>query len=391
MRIENGGRKLANRIILNETSYFGWNAREHLVPEIQKRQFKKILVVTDETLMKCDVASKVIDALKEGNISFEVFDKVKPNPTIKNCHDGIDACKKTGADAIVAVGGGSVIDTAKCIGIVINNPEFYDINSLEGTADTKNKSLPIIALPTTAGTAAEVTINYVITDEENVVKRVCVDPNDIPIVSIIDTELMSGMPRMTAAATGLDALTHAMEGYITKAHWEMTDMFHLKSMELTYRNLVSAVDKDREAMDMMGLSQYIAGMGFSNVGLGIVHSMAHQLGATYDVAHGIACSLFLPYVLEWNGEVVKSRFRDMAKAFGLHVDERSDEVCVSLVVNAVRDLETRLGVPQHLNELGVKKEDFEVMAEKALRDPCTGGNPREVTKEDIIMLMERAY
>lgn len=391
MRIENGGRKLANRIILNETSYFGWNAREHLVPEIQKRQFKKILVVTDETLMKCDVASKVIDALKDGNISFEVFDKVKPNPTIKNCHDGIDACKKTGADAIVAVGGGSVIDTAKCIGIVINNPEFYDINSLEGTADTKNKSLPIIALPTTAGTAAEVTINYVITDEENVVKRVCVDPNDIPIVSIIDTELMSGMPRMTAAATGLDALTHAMEGYITKAHWEMTDMFHLKSMELTYRNLVSAVDKDKEAMNMMGLSQYIAGMGFSNVGLGIVHSMAHQLGATYDVAHGIACSLFLPYVLEWNGEVVKSRFRDMAKAFGLHVDERSDEVCVSLVVNAVRDLETRLGVPQHLNELGVKKEDFEVMAEKALRDPCTGGNPREVTKEDIIMLMERAY
>ena len=382
---------MANRIILNETSYFGWNAREHLVPEIQKRQFKKILVVTDETLMKCDVASKVIDALKDGNISFEVFDKVKPNPTIKNCHDGIDACKKTGADAIVAVGGGSVIDTAKCIGIVINNPEFYDINSLEGTADTKNKSLPIIALPTTAGTAAEVTINYVITDEENVVKRVCVDPNDIPIVSIIDTELMSGMPKMTAAATGLDALTHAMEGYITKAHWEMTDMFHLKSMELTYRNLVSAVDKDKEAMDMMGLSQYIAGMGFSNVGLGIVHSMAHQLGATYDVAHGIACSLFLPYVLEWNGEVVKSRFRDMAKAFGLHVDERSDEVCVSLVVNAVRELETRLGVPQHLNELGVKKEDFEVMAEKALRDPCTGGNPREVTKEDIIMLMERAY
>ena len=382
---------MANRIILNETSYFGWNAREHLVPEIQKRQFKKILVVTDETLMKCDVASKVIDALKDGNISFEVFDKVKPNPTIKNCHDGIDACKKAGADAIVAVGGGSVIDTAKCIGIVINNPEFYDINSLEGTADTKNKSLPIIALPTTAGTAAEVTINYVITDEENVVKRVCVDPNDIPIVSIIDTELMSGMPRMTAAATGLDALTHAMEGYITKAHWEMTDMFHLKSMELTYRNLVSAVDKDKEAMDMMGLSQYIAGMGFSNVGLGIVHSMAHQLGATYDVAHGIACSLFLPYVLEWNGEVVKSRFRDMAKAFGLHVDERSDEVCVSLVVNAVRDLETRLGVPQHLNELGVKKEDFEVMAEKALQDPCTGGNPREVTKEDIIMLMERAY
>ena len=382
---------MTNRIILNETSYFGWNARSRLLAEIQKRKFKKILVVTDETLMKCDVASKVIDVLKDGNISFEVFDKVKPNPTIKNCHDGIAACKKVGADAIVAVGGGSVIDTAKCIGIVVNNPEFYDINSLEGTADTKERSLPIIALPTTAGTAAEVTINYVITDEENVVKRVCVDPNDIPIVSIIDTELMSGMPKMTAAATGLDALTHAMEGYITKAHWEMTDMFHLKSMELTYHNLVKAVSKDKDAMDMMGLSQYIAGMGFSNVGLGIVHSMAHQLGATYDVAHGIACSLFLPYVLEWNGEVCASRFRDMAKSFGLHVDERSDETCVELVVNAVRDLETKLGVPQHLNELGVKKEDFEVMAKKALEDPCTGGNPREVTKEDIIMLMERAY
>ena len=382
---------MANRIVLNETSYFGWNARENLVPEIKRRKFERVLIVTDETLMSCDVAKKVIDCLDESQIDYQIFDKVKPNPTIKNCHDGIEACQNYKADVIVAVGGGSVIDTAKCIGIVVENPEFYDINSLEGTANTQNRSLPIIALPTTAGTAAEVTINYVITDEKNIVKRVCVDPNDIPLLAIIDTELMSGMPPMTAAATGLDALTHAMEGYITAAHWEMTDMFHLKSMELTYHNLEKAVAKDKEAMDKMGLSQYIAGMGFSNVGLGIVHSMAHQLGATYDVTHGIACALFLPYVLEWNGKACPERFRKMAEAFGLNVKDREDEECVDLVVKAVRELETRLGVPQHLKELNVQKEDFDLLAEKALQDPCTGGNPRNVTKEDIIALFEKAY
>ena len=382
---------MANRIVLNETSYFGWNARENLVPEIKRRKFERVLIVTDETLLSCDVAKKVIDCLDESQIDYQIFDKVKPNPTIKNCHDGIEACQNYKADVIVAVGGGSVIDTAKCIGIVVENPEFYDINSLEGTANTQNRSLPIIALPTTAGTAAEVTINYVITDEKNIVKRVCVDPNDIPLLAIIDTELMSGMPPMTAAATGLDALTHAMEGYITAAHWEMTDMFHLKSMELTYHNLEKAVAKDKEAMDKMGLSQYIAGMGFSNVGLGIVHSMAHQLGATYDVAHGIACALFLPYVLEWNGKACPERFRKMAEAFGLNVKDREDEECVDLVVKAVRELETRLGVPQHLKELNVQKEDFDLLAEKALQDPCTGGNPRNVTKEDIIALFEKAY
>ncbi len=382
---------MANRIVLNETSYFGWNARENLVPEIKRRKFERVLIVTDETLMSCGVAKKVIDCLDESQIDYQIFDKVKPNPTIKNCHDGIEACQNYKADVIVAVGGGSVIDTAKCIGIVVENPEFYDINSLEGTANTQNRSLPIIALPTTAGTAAEVTINYVITDEKNIVKRVCVDPNDIPLLAIIDTELMSGMPPMTAAATGLDALTHAMEGYITAAHWEMTDMFHLKSMELTYHNLEKAVAKDKEAMDKMGLSQYIAGMGFSNVGLGIVHSMAHQLGATYDVAHGIACALFLPYVLEWNGKACPERFRKMAEAFGLNVKDREDEECVDLVVKAVRELETRLGVPQHLKELNVQKEDFDLLAEKALQDPCTGGNPRNVTKEDIIALFEKAY
>ena len=382
---------MSNRIILNETSYFGWNARENLVPEIKRRSFKKILLVTDETLMNCGVTKLVIDCLDRGNIDYKIFDKVKPNPTISNCHEGIKVCQEYGADAIVCVGGGSVIDTAKCIGIVIENPEFYDINSLEGVADTKNRCLPIIALPTTAGTAAEVTINYVITDEEAVIKRVCVDPNDIPVLAIIDTELMAGMPKMTAAATGLDALTHAMEGYITKAHWEMTDMFHLKSMELTYKYLYDAVNKDKTAIDKMGLSQYIAGMGFSNVGLGIVHSMAHQLGATYDVAHGIACSLFLPYVLEWNGVVCPERYRDMGKAFGLNMDNLSDMECVSKVVSAVRELETKLGVPQHLSELNVRKEDFEVLASKALKDPCTGGNPREVKLEDIIELLEKAY
>ncbi len=382
---------MSNRIILNETSYFGWNARENLVPEIKRRNFKKILLVTDETLMNCGVTKLVIDCLDRGDIDYKIFDKVKPNPTISNCHEGIKVCQEYGADAIVCVGGGSVIDTAKCIGIVIENPEFYDINSLEGVADTKNRCLPIIALPTTAGTAAEVTINYVITDEEAVIKRVCVDPNDIPVLAIIDTELMAGMPKMTAAATGLDALTHAMEGYITKAHWEMTDMFHLKSMELTYKYLYDAVNKDKTAIDKMGLSQYIAGMGFSNVGLGIVHSMAHQLGATYDVAHGIACSLFLPYVLEWNGVVCPERYRDMGKAFGLNMDNLSDMECVSKVVSAVRELETKLGVPQHLSELNVRKEDFEVLASKALKDPCTGGNPREVKLEDIMELLEKAY
>ena len=382
---------MSNRIILNETSYFGWNARENLVPEIKRRNFKKILLVTDETLMNCGVTKLVIGCLDRGDIDYKIFDKVKPNPTISNCHEGIKVCQEYGADAIVCVGGGSVIDTAKCIGIVIENPEFYDINSLEGVADTKNRCLPIIALPTTAGTAAEVTINYVITDEEAVIKRVCVDPNDIPVLAIIDTELMAGMPRMTAAATGLDALTHAMEGYITKAHWEMTDMFHLKSMELTYKYLYDAVNKDKTAIDKMGLSQYIAGMGFSNVGLGIVHSMAHQLGATYDVAHGIACSLFLPYVLEWNGVVCPERYRDMGLAFGLNMDNLSDMECVGKVVSAVRKLETKLGVPQHLSELNVRKEDFEVLASKALKDPCTGGNPREVKLEDIIELLEKAY
>jgi len=382
---------MANRMILNETSYFGWNARENLVPEIKRRGFKRILVVSDENLGKCGVTGKVTELLDEAKIKYNIFDKVKPNPTITNCHDGIKACRKFHADSIVAIGGGSVIDTAKCIGIVIANKEFYDINSLEGVADTKNKSLPIICLPTTAGTGAEVTINYVITDEVNKVKRVCVDPNDIPIISIVDTELMSKMPRMTAAATGLDALTHAMEGYITKAHWDIPDMFHLQSMSMTYKYLYGAVNKDRNAQEKMAMSEYVAGMGFSNVGLGIVHSMAHQLGATYDIAHGIACSLFLPYVLEWNGEIASERYRKMAEAFGIATDGRTDKECVALVVKAVRNLEKSLGVPMTLKELNVSPASFDVMASKALVDPCTGGNPRNVTKKDLIDLFKKAY
>ncbi len=384
---------MTNRMILNETSYFGWGARENIIPEIKKRKFKKILFVTDKTLKECGVADMVTKQL-DGNVDYEIYDDIKPNPTITNCQNGIDYCKKIKADAIVAVGGGSVIDTAKCIGIVTTNPEFYDINLLEGLANTKNPSLPIIALPTTSGTAAEVTINYVITDEKNIVKRVCVDPHDIPVLSIIDMELMAGMPKMTAAATGLDALTHAMEGYITKAHWEMTDMFHLKSMCMTYHNLEKAVNKDKQAIINMGISQYIAGMGFSNVGLGIVHSMAHQLGATYDVAHGIACALFLPYILKWNGEVCPERFKPMAIVFGLDTKNKTDQECVELVVNAIKDLEKRLGIPTKLSEIENKKitkESFEIMAEKAVKDPCTAGNPREVTKEDILNLFNEAY
>jgi len=383
---------MANRIVLNETSYFGWGSREVLVDEINTRQLKKALLVTDNTLINVGVAGKVMDTLNGANIPYEVYSEIKPNPTIKNVQDGVSKCKEVGADYLIAVGGGSVIDTAKGIAIVMTNPEFADVRSLVGVAPTKNRCLPIIALPTTAGTAAEVTINYVITDEENTVKLVCVDPKDIPVLSIVDTELMAGMPKLTAASTGLDALTHAMEGYITKGAWEMTDMFHLEAIRIIYHNIEKAVEKDQTAMEQMGLAQYIAGMGFSNVGLGIVHSMAHQLGATYDVPHGIACSLFLPYILEWNGVVCPDKFRTMGtRCFDLDMSNVSDEEAVSMVVNVVRDLETRLGVPQHMSEVGAKVEDFSILAHKAYVDPCTGGNPREVTEEAIVELFKKSF
>ena len=382
---------MTNRIILNETSYFGWGARNELPNEIKRRKFKKALLVTDNTLLNCGVTNKVLEVLDSNNIPYEIYSDIKPNPTISNVKEGLEKCKKIGADYLIAVGGGSVIDTAKAIGIIMNNPEFDDVKSLVGVADTKNKAMPIIAMPTTAGTAAEVTINYVITDTDAVVKLVCVDPNDIPVMAIIDTELMAGMPKGTIAATGMDALTHAMEGYITKAHWTMTDMFHLKAMEIIYHNLEAAYNGDKDAINNMGLAQYIAGMGFSNVGLGIVHSMAHQLGALYDTPHGVANALLLPYIMEWNGEVCPERFRDMGLAFGLPMEGTTEEEAISMVVNAIRNLALRLDIPQHIKDVGGKEEDIEILAEKALNDPRTGGNPREVTKEDFIKLFKKCF
>lgn len=382
---------MTNRIILNETSYFGFGAREVLVSEIKRRKFKRALVVTDETLLKVGVTNKVLTLLDENEIPYEIFSDIKPNPTITNVKKGLKIAKKYHCDYLIAVGGGSVIDTAKAIGIVVNNPEFKEIKNLVGTADTKNPSLPIIALPTTAGTAAEVTINYVITDEESVVKLVCVDPNDIPVLAIVDTELMAAMPVSTAAATGLDALTHAMECYITKGAWEMSDMFALKAMNLIYNNLESAVNKNQDAMDKMALAQYIAGMGFSNVGLGIVHSMAHQLGAVYDTPHGVANALLLPYILEYNGEVCPDRFRDMGEAFGLDMSNLSDKEAVEKVASAVRELAIRLNIPQHIKDVGGKEEDIPMLAKKALEDPCTGGNPRDMDLDEFEKLFKKAF
>ncbi len=382
---------MANRIILNETSYFGWGSREVLIDEIKKRKFKRALVVTDETLLKVGVVNKVLNMLDENNIVYDLFSDVKPNPTIGNVKKGLKIAKKYHCDYVIAVGGGSVIDAAKAIAIVVNNPEFKEIKNLVGVADTKERCLPIIALPTTAGTAAEVTINYVITDEEAVVKLVCVDPNDIPVLSIVDTELMAGMPAATAAATGLDALTHAMECYITKGAWEMSDMFALKAIELIYKNLESAVNKNQDAMEKMALAQYIAGMGFSNVGLGIVHSMAHQLGAVYDTPHGVANALLLPYILEYNGEVCPDRFRDMGKVIGLDMEDLSDKEAVQKVADAVRSLAKRLNIPQHISEIGGKEADIPTLAKKAFEDPCTPGNPRETSYEDFVELYRKAF
>ena len=381
-----------NRFVLNETSYHGSGAIAAIADEMKARGFQKAFVASDPDLIKFGVTQKVLEVLENAGLDYVIFDEIKPNPTIENVQAGVEAYKVSGAQCIIAVGGGSSIDTSKAIGIIIENPEFADVRSLEGVAPTKNKCVPIIAVPTTAGTAAEVTINYVITDEENTVKLVCVDPKDIPVLAIVDTELMSGMPRLTAASTGLDALVHAMEGYITKGAWDMTDMFHLEAIRIIYHNIEKAVEKDQKAMEQMGLAQYIAGMGFSNVGLGIVHSMAHQLGATYDVPHGIACSLFLPYVLEWNGVVCPDKFRIMGeKCFDLDMKNVSDEEAVAMVVKAIRDLETRLGVPQHMSEVGAKQEDFPVLAHKAYVDPCTGGNPREVSEEAIIELFNKSF
>ena len=380
------------RIILNGTSYFGPHAREVLPTEVQSRGFKRILVVTDASLVSAGVVDKVLEELDSNYIPYEVFSDVKPNPTVTEVQEGVKKCQQMGADCIVAIGGGSAIDTAKAIGVIMTNPEYSDVVSLDGACNTKNPCLPIFALPTTAGTAAEVTINYVITDPTRVKKMVCVDPHDIPIVAIVDTELMASMPASLASATGMDALTHAMEGYITKAAWDMTDMFHLKAMSMIYQNLPKAVlEHDMDAINNMGVAQYIAGMGFSNVGLGIVHSMAHQLGAVYDTPHGLANAVLLPYVMRYNGEVCPDRFVDMGRAFGLDMNGVTGMDAVMKVVNAIQDLNQKLGIPTHLKEVGVKEEDIPMLSEKAMNDVCTGGNPRETSVADIEKIYREAF
>ena len=383
------------RFMLNETSYFGKGAREELAPEIKNRGFKKAFVVTDKSLAECGVINKVTDVLEKAGIPFEVYSEVKPNPTIKNVTDGIEACKKSGADVIVAVGGGSSIDTAKGISIVMTNPDRADIVSLNGASNTVNRGMPVIALPTTSGTAAEVTINYVITDEEREVKMVCVDPHDIPIMAIVDSDLMATMPKSLASATGMDALTHAVEGYITKAHNTMSDMFHMKAIKLIFKYLPSAVnEKDEEAIEMMGLAQYIAGIGFSNVGLGIVHSMAHQLGAVYDTPHGLANAILLPTVMRFNGEdpATAQRFREILCEIGRpDAANLNDQDVINTFVWMISELSKSVGITQRVRDVGAKEEDFEMLADKAMQDPCKPGNPREVSKEDFIELFRRAF
>ena len=383
------------RFMLNETSYFGKGAREELAPEIKNRGFKKAFVVTDKSLAECGVINKVTDVLEKAGIPFEVYSEVKPNPTIKNVTDGIEACKRSGADVIVAVGGGSSIDTAKGISIVMTNPDRSDIVSLNGASNTVNRGMPVIALPTTSGTAAEVTINYVITDEEREVKMVCVDPHDIPIMAIVDSDLMATMPKSLASATGMDALTHAVEGYITKAHNTMSDMFHMKAIKLIFKYLPAAVnEKDEEAIEMMGLAQYIAGMGFSNVGLGIVHSMAHQLGAVYDTPHGLANAILLPTVMRFNVENPETaqRFREILCEIGRpDAANLNDQDVINTFVWMISELSKSVGITQRVRDVGAKEEDFEMLADKAMQDPCKPGNPREVSKEDFIELFRRAF
>ena len=382
---------MVTKFVLNETSYFGKGAREVLVEEIKNRGYNKVLVVTDKSLFEVGITDKVTGLLENAEIKYEVFSDVKPNPTKRNVWDGIKACKNAKADLIVAVGGGSSIDTAKAISIIMTNPENEDIVSLEGLSNTKNKGLPIIALPTTAGTAAEVTINYVITDEDREVKMVCVDPHDIPIIAIVDTELMASMPKSLAAATGMDALTHAVEGYITKGHNVMSDMFHMQAIKLIFKYLPAAVnEKDEEAIDNMGLAQYIAGMGFSNVGLGIVHSMAHQLGAVYDTPHGIANAILLPTVMRFNGEVCYERFREILIALDIKAHNMNKEEVINTFVRMIEELSKKVGITQTVSEVGGKQEDLDMLSDKAMADACMPGNPREVTKEDFIKLFKEA-
>ncbi len=379
---------MANRFILNETSYHGAGAVKEIATEAKARSFKKAFVCSDPDLIKFNVTKKVLDVLENAGLDYEVYSDIKPNPTIENVQSGVAAFKKSGADYIIAIGGGSSMDTAKAIGIIIKNPDFADVRSLEGVADTKNKCVPIFAVPTTAGTAAEVTINYVITDTEKNRKMVCVDPHDIPIAAFVDPDMMSSMPKGLTAATGMDALTHAIEGYITAGAWELSDMFHLKAIEIISRSLRGAVENTPEGREGMALGQYVAGMGFSNVGLGIVHSMAHPLGALYDTPHGIANAIILPTVMEYNAEATGDKYKYIAQAMGVKgTDEMSCEEYRKAAVDAVKKLSSDIGIPSNLKEI-VKKEDIPFLAQSAYDDACRPGNPKETSVEDITKLYE---
>ena len=375
-----------NRFVLNETSYHGAGAIAAVATEIQARGFKKALVASDPDLIKFGVTKKVTDVLDGASIAYEIFSDIKPNPTIENVQAGVEAFKASGADCIIAVGGGSSMDTAKAVGIIIANPEFADVRSLEGVAPTKNKCVPIIAVPTTAGTAAEVTINYVITDAQNNRKMVCVDVHDIPVVAVVDPDMMSTMPAGLTAATGMDALTHAIEGYITKGAWELSDMFHIKAIEIIAKSLRGAVANTDEGREGMALGQYVAGMGFSNVGLGIVHSMAHPLGALYDTPHGVANAIILPTVMEYNAPATGEKYRDIAKAMGVDgVDAMSLEDARKAAIEAVKQLSVDVGIPADLKEI-VKAEDIPFLAQSAFDDACRPGNPRDTSVEEITAL-----
>lgn len=380
---------MSNRMILNETSYFGKGAIESIVPEFQQRGFGKAAVITDKGLIEHGIATKVTELLDKAAIAYALYEGIVPNPTIQNVKDGVAFVKEAEADCLIAIGGGSPIDTAKAIGIILTNPEFSDVISLEGVADTKNPCLPILAIPTTSGTAAEVTINYVITDEVNHRKFVCVDPHDIPIVAFIDSDMMMGMPKKLAASTGMDAMTHAIEGFITKGAWEMTDMLHLKAIEIIGHSLEASVDGDQNGREKMALGQYIAGMGFSNVGLGLVHGMAHPLSAWYNIPHGVACAALLPTVMKYNKEYTGEKYREIALVLGIKgAAEMSLEDVREAACGEIDRLSKAVGIPETISELGVKEADIPAIAEDALRDVCTPGNPRETTVEEIIALYQ---
>ncbi|AZP92001.1 lactaldehyde reductase [Enterococcus mundtii] len=376
---------MANRMILNETSYHGKGAIAAIPTEFHARNFKKAVVITDKELHKIGVVAKVTTLLDEAEIAYEIYDGIVPNPTIENVKEGVAFVQEAKADVILAIGGGSPIDTAKAIGIIVTNPEFSDVRSLEGVADTKHPSLPILVVPTTSGTAAEVTINYVITDKERSRKFVCVDPHDIPIVAFVDSDLMMGMPKVLCAATGMDAMTHAIEGLITKGAWEMSDMFHLKAIEIIGRSLADSVNGDPKGREDMALGQYLAGMGFSNVGLGLVHGMAHPLSAWYDVPHGVACAVLLPTVMKYNKEFTDNKYREIAKALNIKdAESRSIEDIRDAACEAIDALSKKVGIPATISELGVKEADIAKIAEDAFHDVCTPGNPRETNVSEII-------